>query len=67
LMGTARMGNDPKDSVVNRFGQSHDIPNLFIADSSVFVTSGGVNPMSTLQAVSLWIADGIRQELGDLL
>lgn len=60
LMGTARMGNDPRKSVVNSFGQSHDVKNLFIADSSVFVTSGAVNPASTLQALALRIADHIE-------
>ena len=59
LMGTARMGNDPDQSVVNKFGRSHDIPNLYIVDSSVFVTSSGVNPASTLQALALYITDNI--------
>jgi choline dehydrogenase-like flavoprotein len=61
LMGTARMGTDPATSVVNGIGQSHDVPNLFIVDSSVFVTSGGVNPVSTMQAVALYIADQIKR------
>jgi choline dehydrogenase-like flavoprotein len=64
LMGTTRMGDDPSRSVVNRNGETHDVPNLFIADSSVFVTSGGVNPTSTLQAVALRIADSIAISLG---
>lgn len=59
LMGTTRMGNDPASSVVDRFGRSHDVPNLFVADSSVFVTSGGVNPASTLQAIALYVADSL--------
>lgn len=59
LMGTARMGRDPKNSVVNECGRCHDVENLYIVDSSVFVTSGGVNPVSTMQAVALYIADGI--------
>ena len=63
LMGTARMGDDPSNSVVNKFGRSHDVPNLYIADSSVFVTSGAVNPTSTLQAVALWVAEGIAKDL----
>ena len=65
LMGTAKMGVDPKYSVVNSFGQSHDHANLFIADSSVFVTSGAVNPMSTLQAVALRVADGVTNYLSE--
>jgi choline dehydrogenase-like flavoprotein len=64
LMGTAKMGDDRRDSVVNRYGQSHDIPNLYIADSSVFVTAGAVNPTSTLQAVALWVADAVAKDLG---
>lgn len=61
LMGTARMGTDPQRSVVNALGRCHDVPNLYIVDSSVFVTSGGVNPVSTMQAVALFIADKIKK------
>jgi len=61
LMGTAKMGTSKKNSVVNEFGQTHDIKNLLIADSSVFVTSGGVNPISTLQAISLRITNEIKK------
>lgn len=67
LMGTTRMGRDPRFSVVNDWGRSHDVPNLFIVDSSVFVTSGAVNPVSTLQAVALYITDRIKQNLSDIL
>jgi choline dehydrogenase-like flavoprotein len=59
LMGTARMGHNSLTSVVNAQGRSHDVNNLYIVDSSVFVTSGGVNPVSTMQAIALHIADGI--------
>lgn len=62
-MGTTRMGDDPTASVVNRYGRCHDVPNLYVADSSVFVTAGAVNPTSTLQAVALWIADGVARDL----
>jgi len=51
-MGSCRMGSDPKSSVVNSYGQSHDVPNLFIADTSVFVTSAGVNPTLTAMALA---------------
>ena len=61
LMGTARMGLDPKTSVVNQYGQAHDVKNLYIIDSSIFITSGAVNPTSTLQALALYIADGIKK------
>ncbi|HLZ07605.1 MAG TPA: GMC family oxidoreductase, partial [Chloroflexota bacterium] len=57
LLGTARMGIDPDRSVVNVWGQTHDIENLFIVDGSIFTTSGGVNPTSTIQALALRTAD----------
>ena len=66
LMGTARMGTDPARSVVNEWGRSHDVKNLFIIDGSVFVTSGGVNPTSTIQAIALYVADSIKQRLANL-
>lgn len=66
LMGTARMGHDPKRSVVNAWGRSHDVKNLFIVDGSVFVTSGGVNPTATIQAVALYVADQIKSRIYDL-
>jgi hypothetical protein len=50
------MGNDPRQSVVNRFGMAHEIPNLGIVDGSVFVTSGGVNPTSTICALASRVA-----------
>jgi choline dehydrogenase-like flavoprotein len=66
LMGTARMGTDPERSVVNEWGRSHDVKNLFIVDGSVFVTSGGVNPTSTIQAVALYVADQIKSRIYEL-
>jgi choline dehydrogenase-like flavoprotein len=51
-MGTCRMGNDPATSVVNAYGQSHDVKNLFICDTSVFVTGAGVNPTLTAMAIA---------------
>ena len=56
-MGSCRMGGDPRTSVVNSFGQSHDIANLFVADTSVFVTSSGVNPTLTALAITRRSAD----------
>jgi choline dehydrogenase-like flavoprotein len=66
LLGTARMGLDPATSVVNEWGRCHDVKNLFIVDGSIFVTSGGVNPTSTIQALALYIADSIKQRLATL-
>jgi choline dehydrogenase-like flavoprotein len=57
LMGGCRMGNDPKTSVVNSYGKSHDIPNLFICDASIFVTSSGANPTNTVMALAARTAD----------
>jgi choline dehydrogenase-like flavoprotein len=56
-MGTARMGSDPATSVVDAEGRCHDVPNLYIVDGSIMVTSAGVNPTSTIQAVALYVAD----------
>ena len=66
LMGTARMGINPKQSGVNEWGRCHDVKNLFIVDGSVFVTSGGVNPTSTIQALSLYFADQMKSRLSNL-
>jgi choline dehydrogenase-like flavoprotein len=66
LLGTARMGTDPERSVVNEWGRCHDVKNLFIVDGSIWVTSGGVNPTSTIQALALYVADCIKQRLATL-
>ena len=52
LMGTCRMGHDPKSSVVNAENQTHDVPNLFIVDGSSLVTSGRQQPTATIQALA---------------
>ena len=64
LMGTARMGEDPKKSVVDRWGRAHDVANLFIIDGSVFVTCAALNPTSTIQALALRTADHIMETRG---
>lgn len=66
LMGTARMGRDPETSVVNEWGRAHDVRNLFVIDGSIFVTSAGVNPTCTIQALSLYIAAQIKKNLANL-
>jgi choline dehydrogenase-like flavoprotein len=58
--GTCRIGNDPATSVTNRFGQVHQIDNLFIADASLHVTNGGFNPVLTIMALAYWVADHIK-------
>ncbi|MBV8092775.1 MAG: GMC family oxidoreductase [Acetobacteraceae bacterium] len=60
LMGTCRMGDDPRSSVVNPDGRTWDVPNLWICDGSLFPTSGGVNPSLTIQAMACRIADRIK-------
>jgi choline dehydrogenase-like flavoprotein len=62
MMGGCRMGNDPKSSVVNSFGQAHDIPNLFICDASIFVTSGAGNPTNTVMSLALRTAEYIKEK-----
>ena len=59
LLGTCRMGADPRSSVVNADGRSWDVPNLWICDGSLFPTSGGVNPSLTIQALACRMADRI--------
>ena len=66
LMGTARMGDDPRRSVVDAFGRSHEVKNLYIIDGSVMVTGGAVNPTSTIQALALRIADRVVREARNL-
>ena len=52
--------------MVNERGQAHDVKNLFIVDGSIFVTAGGVNPTSTIQALALYVADGIKTNVATL-
>lgn len=56
-MGTARMGNDPKTSVLNKFNQAHEVPNLFITDGAAMSSSGCQNPSLTYMALSARAAD----------
>lgn len=57
--GGTRMGSDPANSVVNRYGQTWDVPNLFVLGSSTFPTMGGFNPTLTIQALAFMSADAI--------
>lgn len=50
MLGTTRLGEDPRTSVVDQYGKSHDVPNLYVMDGSVFVTSSSVNPTPTIAA-----------------
>ena len=59
LLGTCRMGNDPKTSVINADHRTHDIKNLFLCDGSSLVTSGRGQPTMTIQALAYRAADRI--------
>ena len=63
-LGTCRMGDDAKKSVLNKWNQSHDIKNLFVVDGSSFVTGGYQNPTMTILSLSMraseYIADQMR-------
>jgi choline dehydrogenase-like flavoprotein len=64
-LGTCRMGNDAKTSVLNKWCQSHDIKNLFVVDGSSFVSGGWQNPTMTISALSMraseYLAEQMRQ------
>ncbi len=60
LLGTCRMGDNPKTSVVDRTHRSHDVPNLYICDGSSFVTSGRGQPTMTIMALAFRAADQIK-------
>lgn len=65
-LGGAIMGRSPDESVTNGWGQTHDVPNLFVAGSSLFPTSGGVNPTFTLSALASRSSDYILASWSDL-
>jgi choline dehydrogenase-like flavoprotein len=65
--GTARMGTNPRTSVVDKWGRSHEVRNLFVIDGSTFVTSGATEPTSTIQANALRIADYVKKNARQLL
>jgi choline dehydrogenase-like flavoprotein len=64
LLGTARMGDDPATSVVDRWGAAHDIPNLYVMDGAVFVTSGPMAPTATISANALRCTDRLIERAG---
>ena len=66
LVGAARMGNDPATSVVDEFGRTHDIANLFVCDGSIMPTQGSANPGLTVMALSARIADYLIREGNDI-
>lgn len=64
LLGTARMGTDPAISVTDARGRCHTVPNVVIADGSLFPTAGAVNPGATIGALALKVADDLAREVG---
>lgn len=59
-LGTNRMSEKPRDGVVNKYGQAHDVPNLFVSDGSVFTTSAAENPTLTIVALAIRQAEAIE-------
>ncbi len=62
-LGTNRMSENPRDGVVNKWGQTHDIPNLFVSDGSQFTTGAAENPTLTIVALAIRQADHIAGEM----
>ncbi len=61
-VGTARMGNDPKKSVLNKFNQAHDVKNLFVTDGACYVSVANQNPTLTMMAITARACDYIVDE-----
>ncbi len=59
LLGTCRMGDDPEESVIDRWHRAHDVPNLYLCDGSSMVTSGRGQPTMTIQALAFRAADNL--------
>jgi choline dehydrogenase-like flavoprotein len=62
-LGTNRMSDKPADGVVNKFGQTHDIKNLFVSDGSQFTTGGAENPTLTIVSLAIRQAEYIAGEM----
>jgi len=62
-MGTARMGDDPAQSVLNKYNQAHDVPNLFVTDGSFMTSSSCVNPSLTYMAFTARACDYAVKQL----
>jgi choline dehydrogenase-like flavoprotein len=63
-MGTVRQSARAADGVCNGWGQTHDIPNLFISDGSQFTSSGAPNPTLTIVALAIRQAEYIHKQMG---
>jgi choline dehydrogenase-like flavoprotein len=62
-LGTCRMGDNPKTSVLNKWNQSHDIKNLFVVDGSSFVTGGSQNPTMTILSLSMRASEYLAEQM----
>jgi choline dehydrogenase-like flavoprotein len=62
-VGVARMGKDPKTSVLNQFQQTHDVANLFVMDGSCFTSSACQNPTLTIMALAVRSTDYLLEEM----
>ena len=62
-VGTARMGTDPRSSVLNPYCQAHEVKNLFVTDGSCFVTNPDKNPTLTINALSWRAADYLAEAM----
>lgn len=62
-LGTCRMGNDPKTSVLNEWNRTHDIKNLLVVDGSAFVSGGSQNPTLTILALTLRATEHLASEM----
>ena len=62
-LGTCRMGNDPKTSVLNKWCQSHDIKNLYVVDGASFVSGGWQNPTMTILALAMRASEHLAEEM----
>ena len=62
-LGTCRMGDDPKKSVLNKWGQSHDVKNLVVIDGAAFVSGGWQNPTMTIVALAMRASEHLAEEM----
>jgi choline dehydrogenase-like flavoprotein len=62
-MGTARMGSDPKTSVTDTRGETHQVAGLWVADASLFPTASGVNPMVSVSSMAFCVAHHLAADL----
>ncbi|MBO0797241.1 MAG: GMC family oxidoreductase, partial [Blastocatellia bacterium] len=62
-LGTARMGNDPKKSVLNKYNQMHDVKNVFVTDGAAFIGGANQNPTLTILALTIRACEYMTEEM----